>query len=132
MNKDTGEHPLDSTDRRARRPLRGRGARIAVVVAVAAVTAGGTASALAARADEPAVTVREAGPPPTRDAMIRQWRTLLSQHGRKLPDTSSMDTAQIREGWELARMRYAEPDDAMGVSVCDTSMTHQLLDPACW
>jgi hypothetical protein len=76
--------------------------------------------------------VHEAGPPPTRAEMIRDWRTLLTQHGQRLPDTSSMTTEEIRQGWDTARTRYAEPDDAMSVSVCEISLTHQLFDPDCW
>ncbi|MFF1396501.1 hypothetical protein ACFVZD_22150 [Streptomyces sp. NPDC058287] len=134
MDSGAGEHPLVTSNRRTRRPRRRRGTRVAAVAILTALAAGSTAFALAASMDGPdrsAATVHDAGPPPTRDDMIRQWHTLLSQHGQKPPDTESMSTAQIREGWEKALTRYAEPLD-MAVSICDSSLRHQLFDPDCW
>jgi hypothetical protein len=122
MKKDAGKRPL--------------GTRATVLALTsAALIAGGIACAFAALADDApraGVTVHEAGPPPTRAEMIRDWRTLLTQHGQRLPDTSSMTTEEIRQSWDTARTRYAEPDDAMSVSVCEISLAHQLFDPDCW
>ena len=132
MSGDTGARPLDGADAgRGHRPRLRRCIRILLLTGTALLAAGSTAFALGSPGDGPSVTAHDAGPPQSRDDMVRQWRTLLSRHGRQLPDTSAMTAAEIREAWTDDRTRYAEPDDGMARNVCESG-PRRLFDPGCW
>jgi len=62
--------------------------------------------------------------------MAAGLRELLTEHGQQVPDTSELSTAEIKERWQRARVRYAEPMDMPVVYVYEG--VRALFDPDCW
>lgn len=68
--------------------------------------------------------------PATRDEMIRQLRSLLSEHGQQVPETSGLSTEEIEARWQRARIEYSEPAEMPVVPACDGFKA--VFDTDCW